>query len=454
MGKSVIHIPNTVGNAVVITGSLSGSSNNILTFEKTDGSTFDITIDTGSSTDISALNDFTSSYFLDSASFSSSISSLENWSGSIADSQGLSSVLAISTETSGSDIVVSENDVIDFRANNVSVMLFSGSEDIAYGDGNLSLRDFEIVSFTSGSGSAESKMIQLRKINNGLADLLIGNSSGVNGELSIFNSSNVITYKTETLTDSRSIYLPDSDIIWTGSVDDTVMGYDAASNKWQPTVIQFTDISDLNSFTSSYFIDSASFSSSIEALAQWSSSFIISDYLATGSFATTASNTFFGDQYVQGDITASHVLISGSDQNQLTIQGSGSLLQINSSSGESIFEVFSDQSIHMGSTDLPIKFTSKLQSIDSGSTIIYDINTSSFDGAFFEYTLKSGSNLRSGNVMSIWGNGEINYNETATVDIGDTSLFVIGMDISESYARLSGSTNSDDWVFKTLIKVM
>lgn len=46
---------------------------NILTFHYGDGSTIDVTIDTGSgtggSTDISALNEFTSSYYIDSASF-------------------------------------------------------------------------------------------------------------------------------------------------------------------------------------------------------------------------------------------------------------------------------------------------------------------------------------------------------------------------------------------------
>jgi len=240
------------------------------------------------SSDISALNAFTSSYFIDSASFSSSIEELEGWSSSFSETQGLPNVLLIHNETSGSDIVVSEDDVIDFKANNVSVMLFSGSEDIAYGNYGLIFRDFESISLSSGSGASQSDMIKFRKISNVLSDILIGNNSGVDGELSIFNSSNPITYRVESLTNSRSIHLPNSDINWTGSVDNQVMAFNSSSNIWEPKSIIIPDISALNTFTSSYFIDSASFSSSIEELELWSGSLIIPDISALNTFSQSA----------------------------------------------------------------------------------------------------------------------------------------------------------------------
>jgi len=197
----------------------------------------------------------------------------------------------------------------------------------------------------------------------------------------------------------------------------------------------------------------------------------------TGAFATTGSNIFIGDQEIQGVVTASKILISSSGDNQLEIQGSGSLnplvkisgsqgelftindnnsgslLSVNSSSGEPIFEVYSDQTVRFGSTDLPIFFTSKLSSIDTGVTLIYELVSSSFDGAFIEYTIKSGSNARSGNIMSIWdSNGNLNFTEVSTTDIGDTSNFAFSMSLSESYIQVSGSASSNSWTVKTFIK--
>jgi hypothetical protein len=73
---------NLVGSSSlnVLTASVSGDT---ITFTKGDGSSFPITIDTGSTTDITDLNNFTGSYFLDSASFSGSIAELEIWSSSL-----------------------------------------------------------------------------------------------------------------------------------------------------------------------------------------------------------------------------------------------------------------------------------------------------------------------------------------------------------------------------------
>ena len=346
-----------VNGELIITGSLSGSG--------------------GTGADLTALNAFTASYFVESASFSSSIASLETWSSSLE--------------------LITPNDTGSFMT----------------------------------TASVSSNTITFVKADGSTFPILINTGSG---------------------------------------------GIDTGS---------FVLTSSFNLFTSSYQSDSSSFSSSISNLETWSSSLVIpgaidtSSFITdaqTGSFATTQSNIFYGSQDIRLSVTASNILISSSGTNQLEIIGSGSsdplmkvtgdtgelftisdslsgsLLAVVSSSGDSIFEIFSDQTIHMGSTALPVRFTSKLMSVDAGNTDIYSIDTGSYDSTFFEYSIKSGSNIRSGNIMSSWLSSEITYTETTTTDIGDTSNFTMSMYLSQSLAILSGSTTSDSWTVKTLIK--
>lgn len=58
--------------------------------------------------------------------------------------------------------------------------------------------------------------------------------------------------------------------------------------------------------------------------------------------------------------------------------------------------------------------------------------TSSYNSAFFDYYANSGSNIRGGNVVSVWNNGNLEYTETCTVDVGTTSNLAL-------YPRINGS---------------
>jgi hypothetical protein len=135
-------------------------------------------------------------------------------------------------------------------------------------------------------------------------------------------------------------------------------------------------------------------------------------------------------------LTGTTALFSSSGQNVLTVIGSGNtssnplfsiqgssgelfsvtdslvgaLFSVNDISGLPILKVNSDSTILMGSYLAPSLNTTVKTTANSGLTTIYSIPTSAYTGAFFEYTVNDGLNLRAGSIMSIWSGSTINYN--------------------------------------------
>jgi hypothetical protein len=175
-------------------------------------------------------------------------------------------------------------------------------------------------------------------------------------------------------------------------------------------------------------------------------------------------------------ITGTSAVFSGSGTNILTIIGSGSttplftvqgssgelfsvtdslvgsLFSVNNVSGLPILEVFSDNTILMGDYSSPSLNTTTKVTANSGTTNIYSIPTSAYTGAFFEYTVNDGTNLRAGNIMSIWNDSTVNYTETSTNDIGDTTPITFDLSISSGLAYLRTSATTNSWVVKTIIR--
>jgi hypothetical protein len=76
--------------------------------------------------------------------------------------------------------------------------------------------------------------------------------------------------------------------------------------------------------------------------------------------------------------------------------------------------------------------------------------TGSYDNAFFDYGIKSGSNSRCGTVFGCWNDNNMVYTEYTTVDIGNTTQITMSMDISASNVRLLAIANTtNNWSIKT-----
>jgi|LakMenE01Jun11ns_1017448.scaffolds.fasta_scaffold9959649_18 hypothetical protein len=130
----------------------------------------------------------------------------------------------------------------------------------------------------------------------------------------------------------------------------------------------------------------------------------------------------------------------------------GSLFSVNDISGLPVIEAFSDNTILMGDFNSPSLNTTKKVVVNSGVTSIYSIPSSGYTGAFYDYTVLSDLGARSGNIMSIWSGTSIQYSETSTTSIGDTSGIIFSVSLSGNSTMLSTSANTNSWTVKTIVR--
>ena len=132
---------------------------------------------------------------------------------------------------------------------------------------------------------------------------------------------------------------------------------------------------------------------------------------------------------------------------------SGSLFSVNDISGLPILEVFSDNTILLGNYQAPTLYTTnKIASSSLGSNVIYSFPTSSYDGVFIDYTVKSGSNARAGNFTAIWSGTSVNYMDNSTTDFGSTAGMILSGSISGSNLVVFASGSTAGWTFKGIIR--
>ena len=195
------------------------------------------------------------------------------------------------------------------------------------------------------------------------------------------------------------------------------------------------------------------------------------------AFPYTGSAQITGSLNITGSLSASIAIFSGSGNKIVSIYGSGSaspifqiqgsqgqlfavndslsgsLFKVSDISGLQQFEVFSDGSNLFGAyLSRAISTTYKITSSLSGTNVIYNLATSSYDGAFINYIIKSGSNARIGNFTTTWsGSTTIYTDNSGSSSIGNTSGFTFGSSIVGPYAVITGSSSTSGWLVKTII---
>jgi hypothetical protein len=209
-------------------------------------------------------------------------------------------------------------------------------------------------------------------------------------------------------------------------------------------------------------------------------------YLATDSFVeadySSHQYVFLGYLVVKGntsdlsDTANNRVVQSGLFRN--TVGSSGGSAQpfhlhdladvevASPSNGDTlIYDVNSDTWIHGKGLSGEYSVTGSL-TIDGGkldssiisnitaATTIYSISVTSYDGAFFDYVVKSGSNLRAGTVMAAWSGSSVTFAETTTTDLGSTTALAMSVDINSGNARLRATPASGTWTVKSIIRTI
>jgi hypothetical protein len=96
--------------------------------------------------------------------------------------------------------------------------------------------------------------------------------------------------------------------------------------------------------------------------------------------------------------------------------------------------------------------------IDSAAAeVVAQVAHATYTAAFFDFVVKKGTNVRSGTVYACH-NGDstplVEFTETSTSDLGDTSDVTLSVDISGANMRLLATVTSDDWSVKSLIRAI
>jgi len=92
--------------------------------------------------------------------------------------------------------------------------------------------------------------------------------------------------------------------------------------------------------------------------------------------------------------------------------------------------------------------------VDTGTEVVSIVPIATYTAAFFDFVVKNGTNIRSGTVYACHDGTSVEYTETSTADLGNTSAVVFTVDISAGNMRLLATTTTDNWSVKTLTRTI
>lgn len=98
--------------------------------------------------------------------------------------------------------------------------------------------------------------------------------------------------------------------------------------------------------------------------------------------------------------------------------------------------------------------TQEIDGIGIGTQVISQIDTGSFDSAFFDYRIKNGTDYRAGTLIAVWSGTETAFTDNSTADIGDTSPVVLSVDLENTQARLKATVTAGSWNIKTFTRAL
>jgi hypothetical protein len=107
-----------------------------------------------------------------------------------------------------------------------------------------------------------------------------------------------------------------------------------------------------------------------------------------------------------------------------------------------------------GSFDIgPAKFNATSSATTAGTTIVSSNATASYNSAFYNYYISSGSNARAGQIMSVWSGSTIQYTEVTTNDIGNTNTASFAVTLATGNVRLS-FTAPGIWTVRSIVNLL
>ena len=131
----------------------------------------------------------------------------------------------------------------------------------------------------------------------------------------------------------------------------------------------------------------------------------------------------------------------------------GVIFTANDRTGNPVLQASASGEVYIGKAPQSLYTTAVISSTTAATTqSIFGLSTSSYGGAFFDYTVQSGSDARAGSIMSVWNGSNISFTETTTTDIGDTTDFNVIVHISQSQAQIASHASRAGYNIKTIIR--
>ena len=101
-----------------------------------------------------------------------------------------------------------------------------------------------------------------------------------------------------------------------------------------------------------------------------------------------------------------------------------------------------------------IPFVQENDNIDIGTETIMTVYTSPWNAVFFDYVVIKGGNMRAGTVTAVNDGTNVEFIETSTADLGDTSDVKLFCDIDTDSMRFRATVKSNDWKVKVLPRMI
>ncbi len=182
---------------------------------------------------------------------------------------------------------------------------------------------------------------------------------------------------------------------------------------------------------------------------------------ATASSATIASKVtinsgFSGTYPMLVEVESSGIIYNNTN---VTYNGSSSTLTSPNFSGNLTGNVTGNVTGSAGSvawgniTSRPYILNSIVTSATTTTTVA-NVLHATYTAAFFDFVIKNGTNVRAGIVYACHDGTNVEYAETSTVDLGDTSDVTLSVEISGTNMRLRATTTSSTWTIKSLIRAI
>ena len=138
-------------------------------------------------------------------------------------------------------------------------------------------------------------------------------------------------------------------------------------------------------------------------------------------------------------------------------QTSGSIFTVGDSpSGLPIIRVTSNRETFIGSSNAPGLYNSFItSSVNTGVYTVYQLSTSSYSALWIDYAINSGSNFVAGTYNSMWSASFVRENNITGSNFGNTSTIGFSTTITSGNANVEVRVNATNgWTIKSIIRAV